>query len=199
MTTVAVPRRSLNRDAVVRAAAELVDSEGVAALTLTRLADTLGVSQPALYNHVRSVSDCSCALALHGRRLLSARLRRAAAGRSGDVAVHAVADAWRGFARRHTGVYATIGRHRANEAPELAAAAAEVRSLLHDVVLSYPAAGGHVELGVCALHSGLHGFVALEAEGIHGTPASADAAFRALVDLICDGLRAVPPRSFTND
>lgn len=45
-------RRPLNRDRVLRAAVELADGEGVGALTMRRLAQSLGVEAMSLYHHV---------------------------------------------------------------------------------------------------------------------------------------------------
>ena len=77
MTDVVVARRTLNRAAVVRAAADLADRNGLDELTLTRVADSLGVSLPALYNHVRSTADCTAAIAQLGVDSLTSRLDRA--------------------------------------------------------------------------------------------------------------------------
>ena len=48
------PRPLLTRDGIMRAALALVDEEGAAALSTTRLAARLGVKGPSLYNYVSS-------------------------------------------------------------------------------------------------------------------------------------------------
>ena len=45
-------RTRLTKTTVVQAAAELLNSEGAAALSLNRLAEKLDVRTPSLYNHV---------------------------------------------------------------------------------------------------------------------------------------------------
>lgn len=55
-----MPRPSapiLSRSGIARAALELIDDEGFAALTTRRLAKRLGVEGPSLYNHIRSMDD----------------------------------------------------------------------------------------------------------------------------------------------
>ena len=47
-------RRTLDTDQVVSSAAALADTEGLDVVTLTRVAERLGVRQPALYRHVDS-------------------------------------------------------------------------------------------------------------------------------------------------
>jgi TetR/AcrR family tetracycline transcriptional repressor len=50
-------RPPLSRDAIFRAGLELVDREGIDALTMRRLAKTLGVAPMSLYTHVPNKED----------------------------------------------------------------------------------------------------------------------------------------------
>ncbi|PCC72937.1 transcriptional regulator, TetR family [Nannocystis exedens] len=50
-------REPLSRERVLRAAVELADEEGLAALSMRRLAQALGVEAMSLYNHVESKDD----------------------------------------------------------------------------------------------------------------------------------------------
>lgn len=187
MTDVVVARRTLNRAAVVRAAADMADQHGLDELTLTRVADSLGVSLPALYNHVRSTSDCTAAIAQLGLDSLTARLDRARAGTAGDAAVRAVGCAWRRFATERPGRYSAIHRHRWNRSPEQAAAGDRLLALLESVVLTY--GRGDVQRA-WALGAALHGFVASEAEAAAPAACDLDRAFDSLLGLLCAGLRA---------
>ena len=56
-------RRTLSRDRVVKAALELVDREGIDALSMRRLGGELGVEGMALYTHVRGKADLLDAVA----------------------------------------------------------------------------------------------------------------------------------------
>lgn len=53
----ATPHHGLTRDRVIRAAIALVDSEGLAALSMRRVATDFGVSTMALYRHVPSKGE----------------------------------------------------------------------------------------------------------------------------------------------
>lgn len=105
MTNAVEPRLTHNRDAVARAAAEFADAHGLDQMTLTRVARTLEVSLPALYNHVRSSSDCTAAIALDGLDALTQRLTRARRSVTGEAALRAVAAAWRSFAAEAEGAH----------------------------------------------------------------------------------------------
>ena len=52
-----MPRAGLDAEAVVAAAAALADEDGLAELTLARLAAALGIRTPSLYAHVDSLGD----------------------------------------------------------------------------------------------------------------------------------------------
>ena len=53
------PRAGLDKAVVVEAAAELINAEGIEELTLSRLAERLGVRTPSLYNHVMGCPGCT--------------------------------------------------------------------------------------------------------------------------------------------
>lgn len=190
MTDMTVARRGVTRAAVVRAAADVADAQGIRELTLTRVAQALGVSLPALYNHVRSHSDCTAAIAEHGLDLLTERLREATGGAAGDVAVRTLANTWRAFAADRPGVYAAIGRQRWSGSPEQAAAAERLLALLRSVVLSYGGDAADAAHRAWALGAALHGFAASEAEGATPVGHDLDPAFAHLLELLCHGLRA---------
>ena len=77
-------RRTLDTDQVVSSAAALADTEGLDVVTLTRVAERLGVRQPALYRHVDSYDGLIRALGLRGREILAERLSEAAVGLAGE-------------------------------------------------------------------------------------------------------------------
>lgn len=190
MTDAAVARRTLNREAVVRAAAEFADGNGIGELTLTRVAQVLGVSLPALYNHVRSHSDCTAAVALHGMDVLAQRLQQAIGDAVGDAAVHAVAHTWRSFARERPGLYAAIHRQRWSQSPEHVAAGGHLLSLLQSVAAGYGAGVAVADDGAWALAAAMHGFVSSETEGASPVGLDPERAFAHLIAVLCSGLRA---------
>jgi TetR/AcrR family tetracycline transcriptional repressor len=57
--------KDLTRQRLVEAGLDLVDREGIDAITMRRLADALGVTPMALYNHVSSKRDLLRAIAEH--------------------------------------------------------------------------------------------------------------------------------------
>ena len=92
------PAPQLDRDRIVARALEIVDAEGVAALSLRRLADDLGVTPMALYWHVADKADL---LELVGHRVLE------------EIAIPERAGAWTDQLRDiHRAMFTSFLRHR---------------------------------------------------------------------------------------
>lgn len=183
------PRPAVTPTLIVEVAARLVDAEGIDALTLSRVAAELEVSQPAMYKHVDGVEDLLRRLALLARRQLAERLRDSAVGRSGDEAVEAVALAWRSFVKEHPGLYAATDRHPLAGYPDLEAAVADIIAILTRIVAGYGLGDDDAEHGAWSLRSAIHGFVVLEAERGHPGPLDLDESYTRLIRLMCGGLR----------
>ena len=89
------PRTPLNRERVLAAALELADREGLAAVSMRRVATRLGVEAMSLYHHVRSKSDLLAGILEHVLseiELPVAGTPWKAALRSTALSVHAVLD-----------------------------------------------------------------------------------------------------------
>ena len=193
-----MPRQGTDRvtvDRVVSAATAIIDAEGLDALSLTRVAAEIGVSQPALYNHVDSAHDLLRRLALVARQELVDALRRAAVGRTRHDAVHAVAGAWRRFVRDHPGLYAATDRYPVGDDDEMKAAVGDVVAVLEAVLQGYDLPRDECTAAAWSLRSAFHGFCVLEMEGGHPYPQDIDAGYARLIDLLCAGLdqRERPP------
>jgi AcrR family transcriptional regulator len=178
-----MPRAGLDRDAVVRAAAELADADGLEGLTLARLAQRLGVRPPSLYAHVGGLDDLRARLARRGARELATALRAAATGRACGDALAAVADAYRAYARAHPGTYAALQMPTGD-------AGAEVVEVVAAVLRGYRLDGDDAIHGVRIVRAALHGFVVLETGGGFGLPLDLDETFGRLVATLDGGIAA---------
>lgn len=183
-------RAGIDTTAVVAAAAELADTEGLEAVTITRLAEKLDVRPPSLYAHVAGLDDLRRRLGARGNNELATTLSHAIEGRSGTEALRAMAFAYRDFAREHPGIYAALQRSRdlADDEEALAAGAAVVRVALASL-RTYGLEGEDAIHAVRLIRIALHGFVALEAAGGFAMDLPADETFERLLSLLDIGLR----------
>jgi AcrR family transcriptional regulator len=183
-----MPRAGLSTASVVAAAAGIADADGLDALTLARLAATVGVRTPSLYNHVGSLDDVRRRIALVALRELGDAMRDAAVGRAGDDALIAVAAAYRDYARRHPGRYAATQRAPAAADDELGAAAGAAVDVLLAILRGYGLEGDDAIHAARGVRSALHGFVALETGGGFGLPVDLDESFERMVAALARGL-----------
>ncbi|HAJ37500.1 MAG TPA: TetR family transcriptional regulator [Chloroflexi bacterium] len=184
-------RAGLDKPSVVAAAAALVNRDGVAALSLKRLAEELGVQTPSLYNHVAGLPGLERELALLGVQRLGDALTAAVIGKSGAAAVTALLDAYRAFVTANPGLATYTVRPAALDAPDDAEriqAEARIVQVAVAVVASFGLAGDDAIHAVRALRSVAHGFATLEAAGGFGIPLDLDESFRRLTAMVNAGL-----------
>lgn len=176
-----MPRAGLTRPQVAAVAADVADEVGLDALTLSEVAQRLGVSQPALYKHVPGIDALRRDVAVLAVQELTAALRAVTEGRRGGAALHALAGAYRGYATAHPGRVAASVRAPAPGDDEHARVGDDAVAVLVGVLKDYGVASPDMVHAVRAVRASLHGFVVLEAAGGFGLPESVDESFDRLV------------------
>lgn len=101
-------RAGLDKNIVVKKAAQLANEIGFEAITMKILADSLNVQPPSLYNHVKGLDDLQNELMLYGWRNMEERMLRAAAGVSGYDAWEAICRAFYKYATENPGVFSAM-------------------------------------------------------------------------------------------
>jgi len=186
------PRKRLDKTAVLAAAAELLNTSGPEALTLARLAETLAIQTPSLYNHIDGLPGLYRELALLSTRQQGERIAAAAVGQSGPEAVRRVAQAFRAYIKENTGLYLISQRSAATQNPpdpDLETAQAQVLRVAVAVIASFGLPEPDALHAVRGLRSIIHGFAVLEVGGGFGLPLDCDESFRRLVESFIQGLR----------
>jgi len=178
---------------VVRAAARLVNEEGVDALTINRLARELGVRPPSLYNHVSGLAELWRDLVLLNTQSLGDRLLAAAMARSGPAGVMALAQAYREYVKEFPGLYQAglrVSGNMDNPDPALQAAEGRVLKAALALVETLGVEGEEAIHAVRALRSAIHGFATLEMAGGFGMPLDLDESFRRLIEMVIRGMQS---------
>ena len=181
-----MPRAGLDGGAVVAAAAELADTnpEGLDAVTLTALADRLGVRTPSLYAHIDGLADLRRRLGARGARQLQVAIVTATSGRSGLDALRALAGAYREFAHTHSGTYAAMQRAPEDDDSEAADVARELVDAIIAALSGYGLSGDDAIHAIRVVRAALHGFVSLEQLGGFRIPISLDETYDRLVAML---------------
>ena len=171
----------------MEAAAKIADEFGYERLTLAAVAERFGVAVPSLYKHVDGLDDLRQQLAAQSIAELAAHLSKAVDGPR-DRPLHALATAYRTYARSHPGRYATTLRAPGPSNTEAVAASQAVLDTVFGVLAEYGLTGDDAVDATRAFRSALHGFVILEANGGFGLPRDVDRSFERLVDLFDNAL-----------
>lgn len=183
-----MPRLGLDTARVVREAAQIADADGLAEVTLARVAQSLGVRAPSLYNHVTGLPGMLRLLTLLSLGELTDVLRDAAVGRSGADALRSVARAYRAYAQEHPGRYAATIRAPAPDDAELVGAGLRAVEVLVAVLGRWGFAGDEALHRVRVVRSALHGFISIEAEGGFALALSLDDSFELMLQTLVAGL-----------
>jgi len=187
-------RTRLTKEAVVRAAADLLNAEGPNALSLNRLAEKLDIRTPSLYNHVNGLPGLQKELAVLNAKQLADRLSAAAIGKSGTELFMEVAQAFRSYVKEYPGLYLSTLRSSGNQAVQDKDLMKEEERALKvglAVMASLGLRGEDAIHAVRAFRSMVHGFATLEVAGGFGLPEDCDESFRRLVEALVAGLQGV--------
>lgn len=187
-------RTRLNKNAVVQAAVEILNSEGVQALTLNYLAEKLNIKTPSLYNHVDGLTGLQQELAVLNARLLADRLGTAAIGKSGAELFMDASQAFREYVKEYPGLYMSTLRSSATQKvqdPNLQHEEERMMKTGLAIMASLGLQGEDAIHGLRAFRSMVHGFATLEVAGGFGLPQDCDESFRRLVSALVAGLQKI--------
>lgn len=176
-----MPRAGLSRERVVEISRDLADESGLEKLTLAAVASQAGVKLPSLYKHVGGIDDLRRDLAISAKLELGQLLARAAAGKSSDDAVRAIAAALRDWAREFPGRYeSTVSAPDPEDAQDVEASAAAV-DVMFSALAGYRLDDDAVVDATRMLRATLQGFITIEASGGFGMARSVDDSFETAV------------------
>jgi AcrR family transcriptional regulator len=185
-------RDPFDKTSVGKAAAEILNQEGLGALTLGHLASVLGIQTPSLYNHIDGLPGLLRELALLNVNQLAERLESAAIGQAGPAGLLAVAQAYRSYIKENPGLYLNSLRASGKQdVPDPEQQAGEERAVRVVLVMFASLGLGGVDAIHAArgLRSAVHGFATLEIAGGFGLPVDLDESFARLIGLIVMGLK----------
>jgi AcrR family transcriptional regulator len=96
----------MTRDALIRACADLVAEQGLAALSLRKVADRVGIKAPSIYVHFASKEALLAEAGQHAAAALGAYLRKACKGSDARQRLLATALGYLGFAAARPSLFA---------------------------------------------------------------------------------------------
>ncbi|MGD8193543.1 TetR/AcrR family transcriptional regulator [Herbiconiux sp. P18] len=187
-----MPRAGLDAAAVIEAGALLADEIGLDRLSMSVVAERLGVKAPSLYKHVDSLAALTHGIAVLGATEVGDAVRDATQGRAGGDALAAAAQALRAYVSRHPGRYAaTTGVRIDGPDDPLGPAIEKTLGSLSAVLRGYRLDAGDEIHALRMLRSLLHGFATLEAAGGFQLNTDVDDSFLWMIAFLDQGLRGL--------
>jgi AcrR family transcriptional regulator len=183
------------RERLLETAARILADEGIAALSVRRLAGDTGVSTRAIYSLFTGMPALVAALLRRGAESMVRLHEEVPKSPDPVVEIPALAQAYRQGALAQPDVYALMFERRSSpvaRAPEEIAFAMRSFDRVHDAVVR-----AIVQRGLRNRDSGLmtrqlwavvHGLASLELRGALGSPAEADAAWQSTMLAVTTGL-----------
>ena len=188
-TAASTKHRSLNSEAVVAAAIEIADREGIAAVTLASVARQLGCHVTSLYTHVSSIDDLHRRVALVTQLSLAQQLWEAALGRSGVDGLHGLAHVYRSFTKAHPLRTRLLFFSPSGEDVEFEEAGQRLAEPIRATLRGFGLDDDRVRHSHRVFSAAMRGFMLAEAQGAYAG-GEADETFERLVDLFVVALDA---------
>lgn len=181
------PRAGLDLASITEAALQLVDEQGLEALSLSTLAQRLGVRTPSLYNHVDGLAGLKHALAAYCLREVLESTGHAAIGKAGADAIFAFANAYLTYARE------TPARYTLTLAPdpddqEVQKLAAQLVEIARAILAPYQLKYEDEIHAIRSLRSIIHGFIQLQLASGFRMAIDPQASFNWMLNLFISGL-----------
>lgn len=98
-------QKGISREVILAKAVELIEQRGEPTLSMRELAEALEIKTPSLYHHVTSMGELWGDISRYAAEQLRQVQLAAIRGKARDQALCALAQAYRGFAKEHAGLY----------------------------------------------------------------------------------------------
>ena len=100
--------KGLTKDLIVAEAVAYIERTGQPVISLHEVARNLGVKAPSLYNHIKNTRELQHEVFQYAIDMFVSNQKAATAGKGGDEAIRAFAEAYHAFATENRGLYRLI-------------------------------------------------------------------------------------------
>lgn len=158
-------KKGLTKEAVIEAAVDLIERNGLPSFSLRNLASSLEIQVSSLYNHISGQNELLTEVGIRAVDLLTDLEENAIAGKRKDEALFAIADAYRLFAKEHPELYRIIMGVHILHLPVLEKELEKIVAPILTVLSGYELSEEQQMHYQRILRSIMHGFYAHESTG----------------------------------
>ncbi len=182
-------RVGLDKNAILKTAANMADTNGIASVTLKALAEELGIKSPSLYKHISGLDELNKELMLYGWKALEQDIIKASIGKAKDDAIIAICWTYRNYVTLHPGLYEAMQWYNMYQLEEHLNATEGIISVIFQVLDAYNLTEEQKVHIVRMLRGFLQGFLTIESHGGYGNPQPIDDSFNFALKTILNGIR----------
>ena len=182
-------RVGLDKNTILKTAANMADTNGIASVTLKALAEELGIKSPSLYKHISGLDELNKELMLYGWKALEQDIIKASIGKAKDDAIIAICWTYRNYVTLHPGVYEAMQWYNMYQSEEHLNATEGIISVIFQVLDAYNLTEEQKVHVVRMLRGFLQGFLTIESHGGYGNPQPIDDSFNFALKTILNGIR----------
>ncbi|MGM9977526.1 MAG: TetR/AcrR family transcriptional regulator [Clostridium sp.] len=182
-------RVGLDKNTILKTAANMADTNGIASVTLKALAEELGIKSPSLYKHISGLDELNKELMLYGWKALEQDIIKASIGKAKDDAIIAICWTYRNYVTLHPGVYEAMQWYNMYQSEEHLNATEGIISVIFQVLDAYNLTEEQKVHIVRMLRGFLQGFLTIESHGGYGNPQPIDDSFNFALKTILNGIR----------
>lgn len=184
-------RAGLDKETIIKRAAQLANEIGVENITLKVLAHDLKVQPPSLYNHIKGLDDLRKELVIYGWNHMADKILNAVVGISGYTALEALCRAFYQYAVENPGVFNAMLWHSTLLNNELLDSTSKIFSIVYKVTLPLNIPKDTCNHLIRVFHGALEGFALLANNDAFGNRSSINDSFELLLQVLIDGVKTI--------
>ncbi|MCI8377408.1 MAG: TetR family transcriptional regulator [Lachnospiraceae bacterium] len=192
-------RAGLDKEIVIRKAAELANEIGFEKITLKLLAENLNVQPPSLYNHIKGIGDLQRELMLFGWRQMEENMIEAAVCVSGYEALEAICHAFYKYAIENPGVFNTMLWYNKFESDETHGATEKIFSVIYKIFIKLNISKENCDHLIRTFRSFLEGFALLVNNKSFGNSILIEESFNISLQVLIAGTKTLEERGDKED
>ena len=181
-------KAGLDKNVILKKAADMADANGVTSVTIKSLATELGVKSPSLYKHIDGLEELNKELMLYGWQAIEKETRPAAIGKSKDDAIRAIFYAYRNYVKAHPGVFEAMQWYNMYCSEKDLQATAGIVTVLFQILDAYALTNDQKVHLVRMFRGFLQGFLNVESHGGYGNPMPIEQSFDFALDIMLRGI-----------
>lgn len=183
-----MPRTGLSKDDITEVAVKLANENGLSYLSITTLAEALGIKKPSLYNHMKSIDDVLRDIMIYGWKKVSYELTADITGKDPRENLRIYATRIYEYSIANPGVFEAMLWYNKYSDPELLDATEGLYNFFFaqtDSLFITREIANHL---LRTYRAFLEGFIMLEIHNAFGNPISIQDSFRISLEVLLKGM-----------